>query len=120
MKRRAYISVRSMRRLFDFLFFKLIFTRAVLVSYPQARFKHFSRSFSQHILSTSLVTAYPAPFQHFFLFTTLCLVSLDHTFMAPHFAQLDITSPIVGLCAVSFKSQAARFCINQGFHLQRC
>jgi len=40
--------------------------------------------------------------------------------MAPHFAQLAETSPIVGLCAVSFKSQAARFCINQGFHLQRC
>jgi len=71
---RASISVRSMRWLFDFLFdflfFKLIFTRAILVSYSQARFKHFSPS--QHMLGTySLVTAYPAPFQHFFLFTTL-------------------------------------------------
>jgi len=63
MKRRASISVRSMRWLFDFLFFKLTFTRAILISYPQARFKHFSRSFSQHILGTySLVTAYPLRF----------------------------------------------------------
>jgi len=63
MKRRASISVLSMRWLLDFLFFKLIFIRAILVSYPQARFKHFSRSLSQHKLSTYfLVTAYPAPF----------------------------------------------------------